>query len=205
MGFINPHGKEAIISDCSWRTSARESSCRRRKRLKCPQGGIGNFADYCISKALKGSTEWQQNVKDLETSQKWPKDPWGVGGEGLKLGSSREERGRPMPPSVTGKETQHCAIFTVRAGQGCHGAVLALCQVKASAGAGRAASTLAWPAMHFCVVPLRAISAQLLIQGLLWGHLKAGSAPAFKGAYFVSWLVSGSGRIGCCRIGSAWE
>lgn len=95
--------------------------------------------------------------------------------------------------------------FTIHAGKVCHWAVLSLYWVKPSSGVHHATSTLAKPVMHFCVVLPWAIYSQTLIKVLLWDHLKAGSVPALKRAYFVSWLVSGSGRVGCCRTGSAWE
>lgn len=37
-----------------------------------------------------------------------------------------------------------------------------------------------------------------------YGVISKRRAPSLKPVCFVSWLVSGS-RIGCCRIGSAWE
>lgn len=114
-----------------------------------------------------------------------------------------EQQGGTRAPDASFCDWERPNIaFTIHAGKECHQAVLALCWVKPSAGASHGHT---WPAMHFCVVLLCAIYLQPLIEGSLRGHLKAGSAPALKRAYFVSWLVSGSGRIGCCRIGSAWE
>lgn len=52
LSFIKPHGKEGILSDRSWRTPARESSCRRQGRGKwghlMPPFATGKETQHCL-------------------------------------------------------------------------------------------------------------------------------------------------------------